>query len=969
MKCPNCQADNRDDSKYCSNCGTSLKERGGAGPEGATVTRTLEVPILTPGTVLKGRYEILGLLGAGGMGEVYRAVDRNLDRQVAIKILPAAFSEDVERLARFEREAKLLAALNHPHIAAIHGLEEADGRRFLVLELVEGLSLRARLMKGPLPIEEALETCRQIAEGLEAAHEKGIVHRDLKPGNIMLSRDGRAMILDFGLAKVSGSEAPVAEADKSPTITGRMTAPGVVLGTAAYMSPEQARGRAIDKRTDIWAFGCVLYECLTGKRAFQGETVSDTMAQILKGEPDWAALPAGTPPSIRSLLGRCLEKDPRERLHDIADARIELSLAMRSAEDVIASPAISRRRPMILLAVGAAAVIIGILIGPAIRNVLHPKVISSSGPVVRSSIRLQPGYRLGGEDLARLFTSRPTRTEIALSFDGRLLIYSAEQMDAGGEGKTELFIRRLDELEAFPVKGTEGGHCPFLSPKGDWIGFWSAGRLKKVPIEGGIATDLCDVPRPFGFSWGDDDRIIFVPDRGSGLMRVPASGGSVETLTVPDRSRGEYAHCLPHALPGARGILFTIKRHPWDSRPRLAVLEQGSGQWRVLLENAADGRYSATGHVVFLRQGTLMAVPFDLRRLEVTGQAVPVVAGVEQTLNTTESFNDTGAGQFSFSASGCLVYAPGSIDADQENSLVWVDAEGRVQPIVAFKAPFFSTHLSPDGKRIAYTLLGMEGHVWVHDIARGTATRLTTDGLAEWAIWTPDGERLIFDWLESGVPNLYWQAADGSSPKERLTESVNFQFPGSVSPDGGTLAFAELSRETDYDIHFLDLRQRRVTPFLNSRFFEGYPKFSPDGRWIAYVTNESGRLEVYVQALSGRKGKWRISQEGGAWPLWAPNSRRLYYRSGRFGEKVWSVDVDSGPTFSAARPILLFDRKRYQRGSPIGTWDISRDGWKFLMDELEDTPVKNTTELVFVENWFGELERLVQAGKKKRTTP
>jgi serine/threonine-protein kinase len=903
------------------------------------------------------------------MGEVYRAVDRSLDRQVAIKILPAAFSEDVERLARFEREAKLLAALNHPHIAAIHGLEEADGRRFLVLELVEGLSLRARLMKGPLSIEEALETCRQIAEGLEAAHEKGIVHRDLKPGNIMLSSDGNAKILDFGLAKASGPEPLGPEADKSPTITGRMTAPGVVLGTAAYMSPEQARGRAIDKRTDIWAFGCVLYECLTGKRAFQGETVSDTMAQILKGEPDWQALPAGTPASIRSLLERCLEKDPKERLHDIADARIELSLALRSPEDVIASPAISRRRPMTLLAVGAAAVIIGILIGPAIRNVVRPKAILSVGPVVRSSIRLQPNYRLGGEDLDASISRRLTRTEMALSADGQILVYSASKMDAGPEGKAGLFVRKLEELEPVPVKGTEGGHCPFLSPKGDWIGFWSAGRLKKIPIEGGIATDLCAVQRPFGFSWGDDDRIVFVPDRGSGLMRIPASGGSVETLTVPDRSRGEYAHCLPHVLPGARGILFTIKRHPWDVEPRLAILDLRSGQWRVLLENAADGRYAATGHVVFLRQGTLMAVPFDLRRLELTGQAVPVVAGVEQTLNTTESYNDTGAGQFSLSASGCLVYAPGSIDADQENSLVWVDAEGRDEKIVSFKAPFFSTQLSPDGKRIAYTLLGMEGHVWVLVIARGTATMLTTEGMAEWALWTPDGERLIFDWLESGVPNLYCQAADGGSPMERLTESQNFQFAGSISPDGGTLAFVELSRETDYDIHFLDLRQRRVTPFLNSRFFEGYPKFSPDGRLIAYVTDESGRMEVYVQALSGRKGKWRISQEGGASPLWAPDGRRLYYRSGRFGEKVWAVDVDSGPNFSAARPLLLFDQKRYQRGSPVGTWDISRDGRKFLMVRFENMTVRYATELVLVENWFGELERLVQAGKKKRTAP
>ncbi len=964
IKCPKCHSDNTDTARFCSNCATSLGAAKAASP---TLTRTLESPgpVVAPGAVLAGRYDILELIGAGGMGEVYRAVDKSLDRHVAVKVLPAAFIEDEERLARFEREAKLLAALNHPHVAAIHGLDRSDDRRFLVLELVEGETLRGRLERGPLPVEDAVTICRQVAEGLEAAHARGIVHRDLKPGNIMLTRDDRAKILDFGLAKAAAAETTGIDIENSPTITGRVTKPGVILGTAAYMSPEQARGRTVDKRTDIWAFGCVLYECLTGEQAFRGETVSDTLAHILKGEPDWGRLPAGAPPHIRSLLGRCLEKDPKERLHDIADARIELRMAPRLPDDALPAAATRGRRPAALAVVGAAALIIGALIGPLVRRSLVPKARPGSGPVVRSSIGIPSGHSLGGGSLHKTLSGRPSRTEMAVSADGRLLVYSASKEGPGPRSAPSLYLRKLDEFEARPIKGTEGGLCPFLSPRGDWVGFWADGKLKKIPSEGGIATDLCDVPRPFGFSWGDDDRIVFCRDRGTGLMRVPASGGIPEVLTVPDRSREEYAHYLPHALPGARGVLFTIKRHPWDPEPRMAVLDIGSGQWQVLLENAADGRYAATGHLVFLRQGTLMAVPFDADRMTITGQAVPVVAGVEQTLNTTESYNDTGAGQFDLSASGSLIYVSGGIEPDAKNSLVWVDEKGRAEPIVAFKAPFFSTRLSPDGRRIAYTLLGMGGHsVLIHDLDRGMATRLTTEGMAAWALWTPDGERLVFDWLETGVPNLYWQAADGGSPKERLTESEFFHWPGSLSPDGSTLAFVEEREETGPDIHFLDLRDRRTTPFLNSRFYEGYPQFSPDGRWIAYVTDESGQREVYVQALSGRQGKWRISHEGGRWPLWAPDGRRLYYRSDRSGDQVWAVDVGAGPDFSAGRPRLLFSPEGYSRGSPVGTWGISRDGRRFLMVKLEDRPVQPVAEIILVQNWLEELRRLAPGGAK-----
>jgi serine/threonine-protein kinase len=910
-------------------------------------------------------YKILEKLGAGGMGEVYRAEDLRLHRQVAVKLLPDVFAEDPERLARFEREAKLLAALSHSNIAAIYGLEEAEGKRFLVLELVEGETLAQRLGRGPLPVEEALEVCRQLAEGLEGAHEKSIVHRDLKPSNIKLTPEGKIKILDFGLARAFLDRSPVGVIADSPTITAEMTRPGVVLGTAAYMSPEQAKGKTVDKRADIWAFGCILFECLTGKTAFPGETITEMVAAILKSEPDWTQLPPDTPPFVRAVLRRCLQKDPGRRLHDIADARIEMQEETVPPAETVPVPVPQRLRPGLLIAACSMALVVGVLIGPVVMKYFKTSASSTSPHVMRSFIRLEPGHWLGGSGLSpylRLY--RPTRTEMAISSDGRFLVYSAIRENPGPQDNSRLYLRKFDQLEAHPIAGTEGGINPFLSPDGSWIGFWADGKLMKVPAEGGVPAILCDVSRPFGFSWGADNQIVFVQDRDSGLLRISADGGKPETLTVPDRSKEEFAHRLPHCLPAGKGILFTIKRHPWDLEPRVAALEPATRKWRVLLEDAADARYVATGHLAFLRRGTLMVVAFNTDRLEVTGQPVPAVANIEQALNTTTSLDDTAAGQFGISFSGSLVYASGGIIPDQENSLVWVDHKGKVEPIVSFKAPFFSTRLSPDGQWIAYSALGMEGHIWLHNLARGTATKLTSAGMAEWAQWTPDGRRLVFDWFETGVPNIYWQPVDGSSPMERLTQSEYFQWPGSWAPDGETLAFVEEHPETGRDIYLLSVRDRRVTAFLDSRFFEGYPEFSPDGQWIAYVTDESGREEVYVQPFPGPGGKWQISNEGGSWPLWAPNGRQLFYRSAGLGSRVLVVDVQTVSGFSASKPRLLFEQPGYVRGTPIRTWDISPDGQRFLMAKLGESKRQPVTEIILVQDWFDELKRLVPAGKK-----
>jgi Tol biopolymer transport system component len=963
IRCPKCHAENTDSARFCSNCATSLTFSQ-AGPPAATKTIESPTPSVDRGTIFSGRYEILDGLGAGGMGEVYRALDKNLGRHVAIKILPAAFAEDKERMARFEREAKLLAVLNHPNIAAIHGLEESGARRFLVLELAEGQTLQARLDRGPLPIDETLETCRQIAEGLEAAHEKGIVHRDLKPGNIMITPGGQVKILDFGLAKACAGETSGVDIDKSPTITAEMTQPGIILGTAAYMSPEQARSRPVDKRTDIWAFGCVLYECLTGQRAFQGETISETVAAILRGEPDWTLLPTETPTFVRSVLRRCLQKDPGVRFHDIADARLEmLEGPAPSGEAVSAGRRFPLRRVFLI---SAAMLALGVLAGLTMTRFMRPAASRISRPVVRSVIGLEQGQWLEGIRLSPPFGfNRPTRTAMAISKDGSFMVYASVKENPGPQDSPCLYLRRFSELEAKPLAGTEGGLCPFLSPDDRWAGFWANGKLMKVSIEGGVPAALGDVSLPFGFSWGDDDQIVFAPARGSGLSRIAAEGGKLETLTVPDRSRGEFAHRLPFCLPGSKGVLFTIMRHAWDKQPRVAVLELGTRKWRDLLEDAADARYVSPGYLAFLRRGTLMVVRFDLGRLEIVGQPVPAIAGIEQALSTTNSTRDTAAGQFCLSPSGTLVYARGGIYPDQENTLVLLDRTGKPEPVASFKAPFFAPRFSPDGRRVAYSSLGMEGHIWILDLDRGTSSQLTSEGLSEYTAWTPDGRRVTFDLVNAGVPNIYWQPVDRSSPMERLTRGEYFQWPCSWSPDGETLAFVEdhADMEAGSDIQLLHIRDRTVTPLLNSRFDEQYPEISPDGRWIAYTSDESGRDEVYVQPFPGLGGKWQISDGGGSEPLWSRDGRELFYRQNYFRRQnqAFVVDVRPGPVFSAGKPRLLFTAQGYSGMAPVSTWDVSPDGRRFLVVKMEERTSRPVTELVLVQNWIDELR---QHGRK-----
>jgi serine/threonine protein kinase len=898
-------------------------------------------------------YRMIEKLGQGGMGEVYRAEDTNLHRLVAIKVLPDEFAHDAERLARFQREAEVLSSLNHPNISTLYGFEESDGKRFIVMELVQGETLSRRLLKGPLSVDESLELCRQIAEGLEAAHEKGVIHRDLKPSNVMITSDEKIKILDFGLAKAFAAESAVVAATQSPTITEAVTRAGTILGTAAYMSPEQAKGKAVDKRADIWAFGCILFECLTGKAPFKGETVTETLAKILEGTPDWNLLPPTTPTRMKELLHRCLQRNPRERLHDIGDVRIEIGESAINHTVPMETMPFPRRISLPWLVAGTFVVLLaGIIIGLLLLRSFQP---TPSPSVITSTIKVEQGHWLEG--LRRSIESQqPSRTAMAISSDGRFVVYCAIEENPGPQAKPRLYLRRMEQSQAKPITGTEGGISPFLSPDDRYVGFWADGKLKKVPVEGGVATSLCDAD-PLGASWGRDNSIVFAGGNDAeGLSKVSADGGKPETLTKPDPKREEVSHSLPRWLPGGKAVVFTIKRHGWDPHPWLAVLRLDTSEWHVLLQDAADATYIPTRHLVFLRQGTLMAARFDLAKLEVIGQPVALVEDVTQAFSVNDGYN-TVAGQFCISDTGSLVYAAGGIVPEKMNSLVWVDQRGIEQPVTTLQFPFGLPRLSPDGQRIAYITSGREQQVYVYDLARGTNSRLTGEGRADWLTWTPDGKRILFAWQRSLVNNLFWQPYDGSASMERLTTSEYNQYPGSWSSDGHTVAIVESHPGTGADIALLDTRSGRVAPCLNlnSPFREAHPEFSPDGRWIAYTSGLSGRTEVYVQPFPSSGGKWQISNEGGIEPLWSRNGKQLFYR---LSGKVLTVDVQTGSGFSASKPHLLFDKPGYGGGLSIRGWDLSPDGQRFLMVKLDVSKPAPINEMILIQNWFEELRRL-----------
>ena len=899
--------------------------------------------MLSSGTRL-GTYEITTHIGSGGMGDVYQAHDTKLDRDVAIKVLPEQFARDPERLARFQREAKMLAALNHPNIAAIYGLEQSGSTHYLVMELVPGETLRERTAgQRPVPVEEALTIARQIAEALEAAHgsEKGIIHRDLKPANVKVTPEGRVKVLDFGLAKAFAPETATDDPSNSPTLSMNPTMHGVIMGTAAYMSPEQARGKQVTKATDIWAFGCVLYELLTGRQAFQGEDVTEILAAVVMKEPALDALPPSTPGAIRTLLRRCLRKDRRQRLQDATGVRIEIeeALAAPAAPAAATAPA-AKHWLQVAVWSAASSLAVGVLATIAVWN-LKP---SPPAPVSRSVYSLPPTDRLARSDLPA----------IALSPGGGHMVYAASRSST-----QQLYLRAMDSFEAKPMAGTEGAVSPFFSPDGQWIGFFAEGRLKKISINGGAAVTLCAAPGATAVSatWGTDDTIIFQNQNNQGLWQVAAAGGTPKRLSSSDKS--DVSNRWPAFLPSGNAVLFAASTSVGWSAPQLALYRLDTGERRNLISGTRP-YYSPTGHMLYVQSGTLMVVPFDLQRLAVTGAPVPMVEGVMQSVAN-------GVAQYAISENGSLVYLTGGIQGGQ-STLVWVDRKGAEQSLPASPHNYRAPRVSPDGKRVAVVLDELGGHSWIYDLARDNLTRLTFEaGGANFLAWTRDGKRLAFN---SGVPqNLFWQAADGSGKAERLATSENQQMPMSWSPDGQALAYMELDPATNYDIWVLRLSDpsastgqgRKAQPFLRTSFYEAVPQFSPDGRWLAYVSDESGRFEIYVQPYPGPGGKYQISTDGGTEPLWNPNGRELFFRS---GGRMMAVDITTQPGFSAGKPRMLFEGAYLVLTTTVPSYDVSPDGQRFLMlKPIEQTQA--TTQINIVQNWFEELKRRVPSGAQQ----
>ena len=879
-----------------------------------------------------GSYQILSLLGAGGMGEVYEARDSKLGRNVAMKVLPTLLAHDPERLARFEREARMLASLNHPNIATIHGLEQADGVQCLVMELVPGETLAERLNAGALGIEEALQIGGQVAEALEAAHEKGVIHRDLKPANVKVTPQGRVKVLDFGLAKAFASESGL-DLSHLPSPPAMGTEEGRILGTPAYMSPEQVRCKPVDKRTDIWAFGCVLYELLTARQAFRGDTLSDSIAGVLEREPDWQVLPPTTPAKILDLLRRCLQKDSQHRLRDIGDARIEIeeALAGPAAAELSAPVKGIRGHWQGVLLWGVAFLLLAAVASVAIWNWKSPSP-KISGPVPHIAIALPSGQPLVGVEMG---------ISVALSPDGTQLAYPARQ------GRIQqLYLRPLEGLEAKPIPGTEGATGPFFSPDGKWVGFFAGGKLKKVSVSGGETLSLCDAPDPRGASWGSGGMIVFAPTRDSALQIVSDAGGTPRPLT--QMAEDEGSHRWPEFLPGGEAVLFAASDGGanWNKAEIAVQSLRMTGERRNLIRGGTHPRYDASGHLVYAQGGNLMAAPFDPRRLEVTGGAVPVVEGVLQS-------TFSGAAQFSLSAKETLVYVPGSEHA-MERRLMWVTRSGVEQPLPAPARAYRGPRLSPDGREVAVAVEGQETEVWLYDLSRETLTRLTFQrGTSYNPVWTRDGKRITFNITSSPEAGIYWLRADGSGGLERLCECGGA--PYSWSPDGKLLTFLNGTPATGNNTWLLRMDDRKAEPFFQTSFNQGATQFSPDGHWVAYISDETGRREIYVQPYPGPGGKWQISTDGGTEPLWNPNGKELFFRS---GDKMMSAEITTHPRFSAAKQKLLFEGQYQPSQAPVPTanYDVSPDGQRFLMLKPGGQD-QAATQINVVPNWLEYLKR------------
>ena len=864
-----------------------------------------------------GHYDVTALLGEGGMGQVWQATDTQLGREVALKILPDAFANDPDRLARFEREAKVLASLNHPNIAAIHGIEQSGETRALVLELVEGPTLADRIAQGPIPLDVAVPIAKQIAEALEAAHDAGVIHRDLKPANVKVREDGTVKVLDFGLAKALDT-APQGDSSQSPTLTAAAaTQMGVIMGTAAYMSPEQARGESIDMRVDTWAFGVVFYEMVTGRRPFEGRTVSDTLASVLARDPDLDTLPT----AVRRLLSRCFEKEPRKRLRDIAEGLLRLEDGLATAPEETAAPVSQLQlwqRPLVAVSMVLTALAVGSL---AVWTLTRP------GPPA-----VQPTTRFVITQSASNAIAAGVGMRVALSPDGRTVVYRGVN-----EGGTQLYRRPMDRLEVIPIRDTENSNNPSFSPDGEWLAFSQRNSLMKVSLAGGSALTILQVGNARGVAWGPDETVVF-GTFDSGLFRVSANGGDSEPLTTP--SLEDERHWLPHLLPGGSAVLFQIST-PSGEGGRLAAYSFETGAWDELSLEGAQPRYSL-GHIVFAREDSLWAVPFEADRLVLTGNPFLLLEGVAANGPIT---------QFDVAHDGTLVYVPeGGLGGGRERTVDWVDRDGIVTPLMDEPRTYHYPRFSSDGSRLLIDIEAEDNQgsrVWVRDIERGTLTPLTFgDTFNGFPIWTPDDERVTFGSTRGGQAQLYERRADGSGNVELLLDTGRSPRPSSWSPDGTVLAFSDSHPDTRIDIWVLEDGISRA--FIATEARETQPMFSPDGEWMAYHSNKSGQNQVYLTTYPGPGGEQQVSTEGGLGPVWARDGTELFYRTD--GGQVWSVSVQTTPALELGTPQRLFEIPDM---APGVAFDVHPDGERFVVVRSVDGE-SNTTQINVVLNWLQE---------------
>jgi serine/threonine protein kinase len=861
--------------------------------------------------------EVLAVIGRGGMGEVYRARDTKLKRDVAIKTLPDEFSHDADRLSRFQREAEVLASLNHPNIAAIYDLEEADGARFLVLELVEGETLDVRIKRGPIPIDETLHIAKSICEALEAAHEKGIIHRDLKPANVKVTAGGIVKVLDFGLAKVR--ETSDHAANQSSALTP-LSDSGVIIGTAAYMSPEQAKGKPADRRSDIWAFGVVLFEMLTGRRLFPGETTAETLAAVMMKEPEWNVLPANTPPRLRELVRRCLIKDPHRRVQAMGEARLAIEEAQSGsqANALTASSTSSGRERLWMSVAVVTAVVAAAMAVPAVRH------FRESPPAMTAEIRL---------DVNAGPTSDPF--SFAISPDGRRLVFVASN-----EGKSQLWIRPLDSVSSQPLSGTDGASYPFWSPDSASVGFFANGKLKRVDTVGGAPQVLADAAGARGGAWNREGTILFAPVAGKPLFKVPAIGG--EPVAVTRLETGQLSHRFPQFLPDGRHFIYLVRGNPPQS---IYVGSLDGAAPKLLARTDAPAVVHPSGFLLFLRQRTLLAQVFDFKRQELSNNPLPVA---EQVVVDEAAFS---AG-FS-AASGIVAYRTGSPPATYQ--LTWLDRSGkRIGTLGDPGVDLHDVELSPDGERVAvYRRVNGESNLWLIDTARGVPTRFTFKGLNSFPLWSPDGNRVVYTSNRKGVYDLYWRLSSSAGADELLLESDQTKAPVDWSSDGRFLLFASVDPQTKGDLWVLPMfGDRKPFSFLKTPFTETLGQFSPDGKWIAYQSNESGQPEIYVQPFPGPGRKFQISTNGGAQPRWNKNGKEIFYVS--LTSQMMAAPVrlsPDGQSLETGRPAVLFPVRIAEGPVPVNDkWQyaVSPNGQRFLVNLATEGA---TSPITLILNW------------------